>query len=864
MNENVIRASAILLVAAPLAGAVDQNNNQQSDVWEMLFQATNLPATGDLDADGWSNAAENSAGTNPKSATSHPGLDMALVARMPTFRWVGIMGKHYALLSSSNLTSFTPTGDVAAGTGGEMNFQLPPADGQKFFRMAINDRDSDGDGVNDWEEFSLNFDPSRTHTDRDSQTDSQRVVSGLSATSTITVSVYDDSCSERWPDPAVCVIRRAGGLKPLTVNFTLGGTAAINIDYQKSTPGTTVTFAAGQREAFISIYPVADAADMEATETVVLTVTAGAGYAIGTPNSRTVSILNQPAGSNPSAKEAARFLIQAAFGPDQDAANDGDDTPENVEEVMVTGFSNWIDIQLARPVGHLVPMVQWQTEQQQAFINNPNTTDPEIYNDRKQNAWWGRAMGLPKIRPDAATTQLPDPLRQRVGFALSQIYVLSDRMERISSQPEGMADFYDMLLDHSFGNFKNLLRDVSLHTCMGIYLSHMGNKKADPVARTFPDENYAREVMQLFSIGLWMLNPDGSRQLDSNGQPIPTYTNAKITEVARVFTGLTFGKTSNGSDNTDFDANGGDYNSAMKGFDEHHDLAPKSLLLGATTPQRVANGGAATMADVEALMDNLFNHPNVGPFLGRQLIQRLVTSNPSPAYISRVTDAFNAVPRGDLGRTVKAILLDPEARDAAKLNDVTFGKVREPFLRTVNVARAFNASAPNGWYYLDSFASDHVQEPMKAPSVFNFYLPTYSPPGLLAQAGLVSPELQIMNATSGTTSPNYFWRILGGLHRWGASPSKNVTLNLDQEMLLNVPAAAVNDPGSALQPLDPDTLIRRLDLVLTGGTLTPESFQIIREALHRIGPSSGWDWPKNRLKLAIYLVVSSPEFAVQR
>jgi uncharacterized protein (DUF1800 family) len=864
MNGNLLRAIAVLLAAAPVAEAVDENHNQQSDVWEMLFQSINLPAAGDFDNDGWSNAAENNAGTNPKSAASHPGLEMALVAKMPTFGWVGLKGKHYALLSSNHLTSFAPTGDVAMGTGGEMNFQLPPADGQKFFRMAISDVDSDGDTVNDWEEFSLGFDPLRTHTDRDSQTDSERVTSGLSAASTITVSVYDDSCSERWPDPAVCVIRRAGGLKPLTVNFTLGGTALVNVDYQKSISGTAITFAAGQREAFVAIHPIADPVDTEATETIVLTVEAGAGYTIGTPSSGTVSILNQPFGSNPSAKEAARFLIQAAFGPDQDSTDDADYIPENVEDVMATGFSAWIDTQLIRPVGHLVPMVQWQTEQQQAFTNHQTAIDPEIYNDRKQNAWWGRAMGLPKLRPDAVSTQLADPLRQRVGFALSEIFVISDRMERIAAQPEGMADFYDMLLDNSFGNYRNLLRDVSLHPCMGIYLSHMGNKKADPVAHSFPDENYAREVMQLFSIGLWMLNPDGSRQLDTNGQPVPTYTNTNITELARVFTGLSFGKKKDGSDNTNFDEYEGDFNSAMKGFDEYHDLAPKTLLRGVTTPQRVTNGGSATASDVDALMDNLFNHPNVGPFLGRQLIQRLVTSNPSPAYISRVAAAFNSTPRGNLGRTVKAILLDPEARDAAMMSDSTFGKIREPFLRTVNVARAFNASAPNGWYYLDAFSLDHVQEPMKAPSVFNFYLPTYSPPGLLAQAGLVSPELQIINATSGTTAPNYFWRILGGMHRWGANSEKNVTLNLDQEMLLNVPAAAVSDPGSALPPLDPDPLIRRLDLVLTGSTLTPESFQIIREALNRIGPSSGWDWPRNRLKLAIYLIVSSPEFSVQR
>jgi uncharacterized protein (DUF1800 family) len=268
---------------------------------------------------------------------------------------------------------------------------------------------------------------------------------------------------------------------------------------------------------------------------------------------------------------------------------------------------------------------------------------------------------------------------------------------------------------------------------------------------------------------------------------------------------------------------------------------------------------------VDALISDLFHHPNVGPFIGRQLIQRLVTSNPSESYVTRVADAFNAAPRGDLGRVVKAILMDPEARGPAMLDDPGFGKLREPFLKTVNVARAFNASAPNGWYYLDAFILDHSQEPMKAPSVFNFYLPTYTPPGPLADAGLVAPEFQIVNATSGTTAPNYFWsHITSGLHRWGAAADKNVTLNLTQEMLLNVPPEAVSDPSPNVAALDPDPLIRRLDLVLTGGTLSPESFRIIREALVRIGPGSGWEWPENRLSLAIHLIVSSPEFAVQR
>lgn len=859
LKSRLIRCFAVWIACAAQVHAVDSNANQQSDVWEMIFQANSLPPNGDMDGDGWTNATESTAGTNPFDGASFPETGIHLDGGEPVITWSGLLGKRYTLLEGLSPSAMLPAGDVMTGTGGGMTLALNGAVAPRFFRMKIDDTDSDGDGVNDWEELTLGFRPDTNRTDRYSQTDSQRVTSGLTAANTLTVSVYDPECSERWPDPAVIVLRRSGGLQPLTVGFSLSGSATPGSDYQKSIPGNAATFSAGQREVFVEIQPIADADDGEGDETVVLTVDAGAGYSLGSTVSGSVMIRNETAASNPSAKAAARFLIQAAFGPDQDSDADGDQIPENVEEVMAMGFEAWIDDQLTRPVGYLRPMVQWQNEQ-------PGSA--EIYNDRKQNAWWGRAMGLPKLRPDAVTTQLPDPLRQRVAFALSQIFVISDRMERLAVEPEGMVHFYDTLLGRSFGNFEDLLRDVSLHPCMGIYLSHMGNRKSDPVAKTFPDENYAREIMQLFSIGLWMLDDDGTRLLDGNDQPIPTYNNTNITEFARVFTGLSFGQTSAGSNNTNFEQYDGSFTSPMKGWDEHHDLAPKTLLLGATTPQRVAspgNTGTATMADVDAVISNLFNHPNVGPFIGKQLIQRLVTSNPSAAYVGRVAAAFNAAPRGDLGRTVKAILLDPEARDPAKLNDPTFGKLREPFLKSVNVARAFNASAPNGWYYLDAFILDHAQEPMKAPSVFNFYLPAHTPPGPLADAGLVAPEFQIVNATSGTTAPNYFWEhITGGLHRWGASANKNVTLNLTQEMLLNVPAVAVNDPSPNVAALDPDPLLRRLDLVLTGGTLSPESFRIIREAMARIGPGSGWEWPKNRLKLAIYLIVSTPEFAVQR
>lgn len=857
MVRPVLPLFVLAAFASAARGELDANTNLQSDVWEMVFGAIGLTPSGDEDGDGWTNAEESRAGTNPFDGTAFPRLWLDAAENGATLTWQSLAGKRYAILETGDLGAWSPLVTNLAGTGNEASLNMTNPAASAFFRLAVSDADADLDGVADWEELAVGFDPFTSRTGRFSATDAQRVAAGLSAANTITVSTYDDICAERWPDPAVFVLRRAGGLQPLDVFISLGGSAGPG-DYTASAT-TQVAFAPGQTEAYVAIAPLTDADDAEGTETVTLTLLPGAGYVIGAAATAEISIIDTTDASGPSAKEAARFLIQAAFGPDQDSADDPDHIPENVEEVMAMGIEAWIDDQLQRPVGHLVPMVEWQNEQ---------PSSAAIHNDRKMNAWWGRAMGLPKLRPDAAETQLPDPLRQRVAFALSQIFVISDRMERLGVERVGMTHFYDTLLDHAFGNYEDLLRAVTLHPCMGIYLSHLGNRKANPVAKTFPDENYAREIMQLFSIGLWMLDNDGTVLLDANDKPIPTYDNSDITEFARVFTGLSYGALSTGGTVT-FGAYDGDFTVPMAGWDAEHDLAPKNLLLGETTPARTAspgNTGTATLADVDAAVANLFHHPNVGPFIGRLLIQRLVTSNPSPAYVGRVSAAFNAAPRGDLGRVVKAILMDPEARDPAMMTNPAFGKLREPFLRAVNVARAFNASSQEGWYYLDAFLLDHAQEPMKSPSVFNFYLPTHTPPGPLAQAGLVAPEMQIVNASSGTTSPNYFWNsITGGLHRWGmANPARVVRLNLDQEMLLNVPPEAVNDPSPSVAALDPDPLIRRLDLALTGGALEPETCRIIREALVRIGPGSGWEWPKNRLKLAIYLIVNSPEFAVQR
>lgn len=831
---------------AQVASGLDQNNNQQSDVWEMLFQVSSLHAAGDFDGDGWSNAAESSAGTDPRSGASRPGMGFQLDAGLVSLTWPGLKGKRYVLLSSDQLSSFAPTGDVATGTGGEMLFQLPQADGQEFFRMQISDVDTDGDGVNDWEELAVGFDPARARTDRYSQTDSQRVAAGLSAASTITAAVYDDTCSERWPEPAVLVLRRSGGgLKPLSVNFSLGGSATPVDDYQASATGS-VSFGPGEREVFIAVNPVADNENGEGTETVVLTVGAGTGYTVGAANPASVSIVNQPVGSGPSAKEAARFLVQAAFGPDQDDV-DADDVPENVETVMAQGFSTWLDNQFAIPPQYHEPFVEHANE------------IPEMYLDPKMVSWWNRALGTQGIYPNGPAAQY-DPVRQRVAYCMSQIFVVSDRPETLAVEYRGMANYYDMLVRNSLGNYRDLLFDVATHPVMGFYLSHVRNKKADPAANTFPDENFAREVQQLFSIGLWELEQDGTRTLDPmTGQPIPTYTNVHITNFARVFTGLSYGPQSE----TNFNVypNPPKWLVPMRGYDVHHDLAPKTLLRGMTLPARTASSpdtGAATMLDVNAAIDNLFNHPNVGPFIGRQLIQRMVTSNPSHAYIGRVAAAFadnGSGVRGDMKAVIKAVLLDPEARDATKLDDPHWGKPREPFLRCVNYARAFNAKCSGPWdfYQVAQFNFDQQQQPYNSPSVFNFYSPSYLPPGVVGEAGLVAPEFQILNATTAVSSPNYFYNSIQGrdLHRWGTADStRTVRPNFTQE--------------TVLAATDVDAMIRRLDMHLTCGGLSPREFQSIREAVTRVDATVTGSWQTERVNLAVYLIITSPAYCILR
>ncbi len=309
-------------------------------------------------------------------------------------------------------------------------------------------------------------------------------------------------------------------------------------------------------------------------------------------------------------------------------------------------------------------------------------------------------------------------------------------------------------------------------------------------------------------------------------------------------------------------------------FDAYHDCGAKTLLNGLALPARTPSSGStgtAGAADITAAVTNLFNHPNVGPFVGRLLIQRFVTSNPSAAYIGRVAAKFNdngSGVRGDMKAFLKAILMDTEARDPVMMDSPTFGKMREPFLRVVNFARAFNASSPSGRYPLDQFYLDHQQDPQNSPSVFNFFLPGHSPPGPVTQLGLVAPEFQIVNASSAITAANYFYNAFSnGLARWGTSNRDyNVTLNLDPELGFIIPLAHINeDEPDVSNLLDLDLLIRRCDLMLLGGSMTPQFFQTLRESVDRVKPPDAtWQWHRERLRQLINAIVGSAEFNVMR
>ena len=905
----------LLSILAPLAAfaIIDRDANQLSDIWQQRFSTGNATASLDSDGDGFTNLQESILGTNPFDAASRisTSITVPAAASLAT-TWPSEIGKLYQFETSPDLVTWTLAATLD-GTGAPLTFTSnTTATPRLFTRVKAADVDSDGDLLTDWEELAAGFDPVRMFTEGLGNsstnpavriTDFERVRDLLaSTTQTITIAAADPAMAENWPDPGVVVIRRTGRLTPVTVGFTLGGTATSGSDY--ATPAfLTATIPLGADEVTVNFTPLADALT-EGNETITVTLQTGAGYTLGTQTSATLTIADAADGK-PSEKAAARFLQQATFGP----------APDELARVRALGFAAWIDAQLARPVNLHLPLVrQWQAEL--PIASGDRAVDSRVSSEHRIEAFWRQSM---RTDPDS------DPLRQRVAFALTQIFVVSDRNSSVNDDQRGPADYYDVMLRNAFGSYRTLLEDVTRHPNMGQFLSSLRNRKADPAIGRFPDENYAREVLQLFSIGLWLLDRDGSQLLSNGttlgpdgelipaGEPIPTYGQSQVEILARVFTGLSIGSRFSNPDleptdaniipTTTFNDSRSVYFRPMRFYDGEHDIAAKTLSLpGHATLNLPARTGTTTTsqtagnADLTATLDWLAAHPNIAPFICRQLIQRLVTSNPTPAYVRDVVAVFenSTYPtaggsRGQLGAVIKKILTHDEARLYDRTLVLEHGLVREPYTRFVAFARAFSAApqdpVSSGGRYrgFGNIDSEFLQRPLSAPSVFNFYSPQFRPLGPLSKAGLVAPEMQIVNSATAITSPDRYstaLTITTSMSTSGTGTNAAGLTRLNSSNSLTDSAVPTQPtwntridetPWIALAKTTPEALVAELDRRLCAGRMSAATLRAITRAVSRLEDPAGTTNPLHsdnrallRFRVAAHLAAISTESAVLR
>jgi uncharacterized protein (DUF1800 family) len=564
-------------------------------------------------------------------------------------------------------------------------------------------------------------------------------------------------------------------------------------------------------------------------------------------------------------EDAARFLAQATFGP----------TLGEIARLRALGYRAWLDEQFAQPLSRQVTYLDWVEQLPAQPEGNNHVTDAT-----RVEIWTINALGTPD--PSRGGARPTDQLRQRVAFALSEIFVVSSYNGTLTYQPWALASWYDMLAANAFGNYRTLIEDVTLHPAMGVYLSHIQNQKADAARNIRPDENYAREVMQLFSIGLVQLNPDGTRVLDDDDQPVPTYDQATVRGFAQVFTGWNWNNTGCGDDtyvccDDENHARCGPYGynvppwklpmQPVEAF--HESAAPKQLLVydGVALANGVLPGGGDARADLAAALDNLFRHPNVGPFVALRLIQRLVTSNPSPAYVARVAAAFaddgHGV-RGNLRAVLRAILLDPEARAGHLAQPARFGKLREPLLRNTHLWRALDAFSVGG--RIDNLnpypaiESWFGQGPLRSPSVFNFFRPDYRQPGEIAALGLYSPEFQILSDTTAVATPNRLFSMSFCFYTDAAGVPDASCWNDGRGATLHLRTSR----DAPLAASDPAALIDRYDLLFLSGQMSSRMRGILLARLQSIDDDESALRGRRRVQHALYLILNSPEYAVQK
>jgi uncharacterized protein (DUF1800 family) len=570
------------------------------------------------------------------------------------------------------------------------------------------------------------------------------------------------------------------------------------------------------------------------------------------------------AGGPATDSDAARFLAQATFGP---SSND-------IAHLRSIGYTGWLNEQLAAPVSTETHYLDW-------FL----TAYPNDYlsDDTRLEVWAINSVGTPDPSRPPPNNVPSDQLRQRIAFALSEIFVVSNSNGTLAYEPWALASFYDMLAAGAFGNYRTLLENVSKHPAMGIFLSSIQNQKADATQNIHPDENYAREVMQLFSVGLKQLNADGTPVL-VGGQAVPTYDQTTVRGFAAVFTGWDWNNTGCGDSTytccmynedegwgTYFWCGPSNYNDPpwmlpMEPVEHYHDnTSDKQLLVypGVSLPGGVLVHGGDAQTEMTEALDNIFNHPNVGPFIATRLIERLVTSNPTPAYVQRVAQVFNnngSGVRGDLKAVVKAILLDPEARYGQWQRPDTFGKLREPLLKITQMWRAMEARSTGGrigtlapWPPIEEQIG---QAPGRSPTVFNFYKPDFEQPGEIEQRGLVSPEFQILTDTAVVATPNYFFHEVfcdytGSTNCWASDDPTTMQMNEDRD--------------AALAATDPAGLVDEYSALFMSGQMSPFMRDVLITRLDQLTEDNyGQDLGRTRVQHALYLILNSPEYSIQK
>ncbi len=505
----------------------------------------------------------------------------------------------------------------------------------------------------------------------------------------------------------------------------------------------------------------------------------------------------------PTATQASRFLAQTSLGSSR----------ADIDRVVAVGYDTWLTDQFALPRA----TSHWDWLVAGGFNAAANVNGQNGFN----NSVWRQAIAG------------QDQLRQRVGLALLNFLVVGIDGLNTNWRAFAMATYVDILMDNAFGNYRDILEKVTLSAAMGYWLTYIGNRKANANTGAQPDENYARELMQLFTLGLNKLNADGTVQL-VNGRPVDSYTQEDVSGLARVFTGFTL----DSADSSTPDR----LRRQLVQRASDHELGVKTFL-GTTIPANTDG-----FASLRLALDAIYANTNVPPFVSRQLIQRLVTSNPSAAYVGRVSAIFTnngSGVRGDMKAVIRAILTDTEARSSAALTDANAGKLREPIMRLTNWARAFGVTSPSdAWAIGDtSSAINRLSQSIgHSPSVFNFFRPGYAPPNTtIATANLVAPEFQITNEPSVIAYVNYMQTLI---------QSGTGDVRADYTAILTKAA-------------DTTALVDEVNLLVAAGQLSLATVATIAGAVNSIGTTT----PAlllNRVYTAILLTMASPDYLAQK